>query len=689
MTGDQKEASEVQLWRKRIAAAEQYRNQIAGRYQWRQIVEEYKGHGVSVQDTADIYVPPLNYIFAYIKTEIPALTLREPKLKVNPKNAQSIPAAKILTKALNYIWKVNRFKRENKKNVLDVKLVGHSWFKSGYTGKVEVVEEKNKEYEFISEESFFGYRVPWDAVVFNQDAMDPPFDCAWIAHSVWLPLDEIKKDKTWLHTENLLPSSPQDPEPNKTNTKPNDTDKPKPDVTAKKAKFWEVWDKVGKKKFVISDQSDHYHKKPGDWPCKFRGFPFSYLEINENPDSGYGIPDVWMFLAQIFELQKVRAMQLDHAKRFNRQLLARKGAITGESLENFQEGRTGSIIEADIGPNESVNNVITPIPYPQLQPDVYQVEERIKEDMINVSGQTATERGATQETSTRTFRELAQMDRGAKNRRSDQVDCVEDFIEDIASNQIALLQQLADKPFYVRVDPDDADVITQVLAQRPSALKPGAVTDQTGFTFTKDDIIGEFDIEVVSGSMTPLDSAERMNRLMEILQALPQLGALPGGPVIQALGTGMAEELDMPDMIVAIKAEIQQAMQQRQIAAEKADMQQKLQIADQAAKHQLDAEKVAAKQTEATIKAFEAAKPDSPDAPPAAPEKKGPSESIPFKDLPPDGQIQMAAQAGIHLTHDHIELERMKKQQEMALEEAVKATLKPKPKPAGGASNGK
>ena len=69
-------------------------------------------------------------------------------------------SAKILEKAINYIWRTKKVKRENKKNILDVLLVGHSWFKTGYTGKFGTIEDANgKQFEFIESEDFFGYTV--------------------------------------------------------------------------------------------------------------------------------------------------------------------------------------------------------------------------------------------------------------------------------------------------------------------------------------------------------------------------------------------------------------------------------------------------------------------------------------------------------------------------------------------------
>lgn len=673
------EADEVRMWMKRISAAEQYRDRIAGRYRWKEIVEEYKGQSNAIQNATDIYIPPLNYQFAYVKTEIPSLALRDPKIKVNPKNAKSIMGAKILTKALNYLWRVNRYKRENKKNVLDAKLVGHSWFKSGYTGKSAVVEDGEKQFEFIDAEAFFGYRVPYDTICFNQDALDPPYDCSWVAQAVWLPLSELKSGG-YKNVAELQPSDPSQPEPDKQNVRAGQGgDRAKEDPGTDKVKVYEIWDKMEQQILVVCDQSDHYLKAPRPFPCKFKGLPYSYVEVNDNPDCPYGIPDIYMFDSQIYELTKVRAMGLDHIKRFNRQLLVRKGALTSDSKANFEEGRTGALIEADLSPNESIQNVVTPIPYPQLQTDVYTIEQRIKEDMINISGQSATERGATQQTSTRTFRELAQMDKGAKNRRSEQVDAFEDFVEDIATNQIALLQQLADAPFFVRVTGEDEKDIEEYLKSRPSANKPGAVTDNTGFTFTKEDIIGEFDIDVVAGSTTPMDGDMKMQHLLDILDKLPALGAMPGGPVIAAIGLGIAEELDIPEVIEAIKKEGEMQAQQQAAAKAAQDEAMQLQVAEAATKHQLEAEKVATKQSETMVKAFAAMKPEKAEAP-AAPEKdKGPSESISFKDLPEDGKVQMARQAGITLTPEMVQAEERKQQEVKRKEAMAKQQSRPKP----------
>ena len=147
---------------------------------------------------SDIYIPPLNLIFAYIQTEIPALVLRDPHIKVNPKNEQSIDAAKIMEKAINYIWKHHRIKRESVKNISDALLVGHTWFKTGYSGQFGVAEDSNgNRFEFIEKEDFFGYRIPWDCVYFNPDSLDPPYDCTWIVHEIWATKENVENNPVY------------------------------------------------------------------------------------------------------------------------------------------------------------------------------------------------------------------------------------------------------------------------------------------------------------------------------------------------------------------------------------------------------------------------------------------------------------------------------------------------------------
>jgi hypothetical protein len=597
----QKVQAEITKWLGKLEDARNYRNKIAATYDWAGIVREYHGDfDWAKYGLTDIYIPPLNLAFAYVQSEVPSLYLRSPHIKVNPKNAESIDSAKVMEKAINYVWTHIRAKRENGKNLQDALLVGHSWFKTGYSGEFGSVEDANgNTYEFVSKDNFFGYRLSWDSVLFNPDALDPPYDCRWIAHEVWAPLEEVKANPIFKNTNYITASNM----PDKTNiTGANSSNKyrPKEEMVC----LYEVWDKKTMTVFTIAVGCMDYIREPMPWPYELRGFPFSYLCFNPSPVQPYGIPDVYTFRPQIMELMKIRAQQYDHIKRFNRQYIYKAGSISEESMGQLKQGITGAAVGV-----EDINDIKV-LDYAPLQTDIYQVEQRVKEDAINISGQSPQERGATQQTSTRTFRELAQIRRGAENRRSRKIDVVEDFVEDIAGNLVALLQKFADIPFYVKTSGEDFQAIQQALSSRPSAKQAGAVTGPNGFTFTKEDIQGQFDLEVVAGSTTPLDREQTMNTLVSLIPDLQQLGVQPGGPVVGAIGNMIAENLDMPALTRAIEQEAQLNAQQRAAQAAQAQKTQDLQVGQMAAETQLNAEKVGIKQNELLLKAIEVMTPN-------------------------------------------------------------------------------
>lgn len=646
-----KEASAVSMWLKRIDHSKRYKKKVGERYHWRGLTEKYRGYFAGLQDASDIYIPALNYIFAFIKAEIPRLALRDPKISINPKKGSSVLSAKILEKAINYIWRTKKIKRENKKNILDVLLVGHSWFKTGYTGKFGTIEDANgKQFEFVESEDFFGYRVPYENIYFAPESNDPPFDCPWIAHEVWVSLEEIQKNKEFKHTDELEPSIKDE---NTAEQKDPVDDLRRFGPDAKMVKMYEVWDKIGNQLFTITEGCPYYLREPKKFPYEMNGYPFSFLRLNDDPWCPYGLPDCYMFEPQVLELIKIRAQELDHIKRFNRQLLLAEGHMSQDAKDQFSQGITGAVLEVQTN-GRSINDIVTPIPYPPIQTDVYALEDRLQQDMTRTNGQTAVEQGGVQKTATRSLGELNTMQEGASNRREDKIDTIEDFIEDIAANLVSLLQQFADMPFYVSVvGQEDLATFMQQLQNRPSAQGQGAssaLTGKDGFTFTKDDIKGEFDFEVVPGSTKPLDAAQQMTNLMQILDTLPKLGIQPG-PVTQYIGETIADKLEMEGFSKAVQDEIAAAKQRMAAADAQQQQQMQLQVAQGSADTQIKAEREATKQQELQLRAAELFNMHGGNTPELKPaEDNKPSESISFKDLPPSGQVAMARQAGINIS---------------------------------------
>jgi hypothetical protein len=577
---------EVNRWNAKIDSARKWRDDICAKRRWKDLINEYKGQwdlGI------DISVLPINLIFAYIKTELPSLYIKDPHIKINPKNKTSINTAKVLESVINYIWYYKKIKREIKKAIVDALLIGHAWFKTGYTGKFGSIEDgQGGTIETIESEDFFAYRLPWDQIVFDPDAIDPPYDCEWIAQSMWLPIEEVKRNPRYKNTADLQATySKKD---NYDNTSDSISDK-----NAGKCCLTEVWNIKDKTVFTLAEGVDDYIEEPKPWPYQLRGYPFSFLKFNFSNDDPFGISDVAIFEPQVLELIKVRSAALDHIKRFNRQLMTTPDNISDDEMNKITQGITASIAKVQ-DPTK-----VLPIPYPPLQTDVYALEERIKEDMVNESGQSPTERGATQKTSTRTKAELVYQRQGAENRRSEKIDLVEDFAEDIAGNIVGLVKQFATEPYYVRVLGVNSPELQKAVAERPSAQSQMAVTEAGGFTFTAEDIEGEYDVEVVAGSSTPLDRVELMKVVLEGIELAPKAGAIPGGPLMAAFANLYIELIDVPELKSALEAEQQAQAQMKQQQAAQAEEMKQLSLAAKGAESQIEATNAATKQNKVLV----------------------------------------------------------------------------------------
>jgi len=609
-TATRKRSEGVKNWHRKINARAAFQESVARKYKWSTYVDEFKGEWNIVDGAMEADIPPLNLVFAYIKTEIPSLYVRDPHIKVNPKNPQSIESAKIMELAINDIWRRKKLKREVKKAIWDGKLVSHAWVKTGYTGKFGLVEDDDKTpLETVVSEDYFAYRVPYDCVLFDSESIDPPYDCSWMAFKVYLPLAKVQNDPNYQHTEELKPVTRYNP------TK-QDTKKAKLDESYKAdeamACVYEIWDKDTKKVYLLGEGVETDFLNERDWPYRMKGFPVSFLCFNPVNDEPYGIPDVHMFERQILEKTKLRAMMLEHVKSFTRQFVAKKGFFDDEAKQAYQDGTPGQILEINGNPQTD----IAALPYANLQMDIYPLEDRITDDFINISGQTPSERGGSEKTSTRTIREILEKKEGAANRRSEQIDVVEDFIEDIASNLGSLLQQYADVPYYVRVTGKLPEDVMAALESRPSAKEGNAVMGSNGFTVTKDDLRGEFDYDVVAGSTIPLDKTNTIGNIVAILEGADKMGILPGGPVQSTLLRLFAENQDMPELELAVKEEIQMNKELRAAQKEQQDLAQEAAIRNEAVEQQLEAEKIKVKENDSLMR-FTAAmeKPEPKDTP--------------------------------------------------------------------------
>ena len=595
---------ELQTWYDRIHAAEKLRQDVAERYGWDRIRKELKGEYKSVIGAMKgTPIVPVNLVHAFVRTAVPALYFRDPRFTANPKGVQYIERAKIIEPILNYRWQCLRMKHEMRKVLGDaIGWAGHGWIKTGYTAEAETrrterasSQGKGKDatpvYEtdtVIKNERIWAYRVSPNHIAFNSDeSVDPPNDCRWISHELNKPLATVKKmypgnddlQATYMTAYDVAKdSSASSRGKGYSSATKGDQDR----AGVEMVRLYEITDMDTGQILVLADDWWKPLQDARSFPYEFKGFNYSLLKFNDVPDEPYPYSDIYAAEPQIFEITKLLSMALNHVKRFNRQVFVRNGALTPTEKAKFQQGVDGAVIEYQ-------GEMPQPMNYPQLQPDIYNILDRLQMIFDNIVGQSAFDRGSSTAVKTRTLGEVSTIQRATGTRAAEKLDMVEDFTEDIADKMLSLIRQYTDVPEFVAVTGLDPRMLNKLLTA-PTSEMMGKMADETGFYFTKKDIQGKYDLQVVAGSTKPLAPDYRNELLVQILRFGQALGFQPGDPASNEVGRELFRGIEMLGVERAFEEKIQASAVQQSIQVL---MQQKQQLEQQVAQVQQKGQAIA------------------------------------------------------------------------------------------------
>lgn len=548
-----KTPAEISKWIGTLKRAELIRGRADETFGYSRAHLEFQGDYVSAMPSfmQGVDLVPINEVYAYAKTFIPTVYTRDPYITCNPQNAKSAPGAKINELFINAKWRELNLKRAIKRCILDA-IFSEGWVKTGYTSVFGKIEPKEGEpalepSEFIQDEEVFCERVSWRNMLRDTDAIDGIHDARWVAQEIIRPLEAVKASSIYENTAKLQPSFIVRPDSDdRMLRQARDTGYDTAEEVAY-ARLWEIWDRDSNRVFTISEGCEGFLKNE-KWPYKIQGFPFALLRFNENPDECYAPNLIAAWEPQLWEKIKIRAMQLDHIKRFNRQLSVEKGAMTPAEMDMFKKGITGSVIERAKGTEPP-----KPIEYAQIQPDIYAVENKIDLDKDNISGQPNAVRSAPQKTQSRTLGEIDRLISAFSSRQGEPQDIVEDFCEEIAYKLLGISEQYMTGEQYVRATGKDIEAIGKAILD---PVTGESRFDGTGFRFTKEDIKGiEYELDVKSGSTLPLDKQNRTDALVQILKLGPTIGINPGSKVSRMLGKALISEFDMKEVEAAYDEE--------------------------------------------------------------------------------------------------------------------------------------
>jgi hypothetical protein len=543
------EEKECKAWDSVISSTRKWRDDAADAQGWKRFIKEFQGKWEMLEQNLDIPAIPINHVFSWVKTEIARLYMNDPWITVNAKRVEDLGASNIAETIINYTWGEIDLKRQAKLALLEALIVGHGWIKVGYTANFGIVEAKEpakkwpgrpkKEVaevdvnEFVKSENVFATHYPWTDVLFDPMATWPPHHNArWIAFRWVKPLRAVKDSHLYRNTEDL-----QSADMSAIYGKPNESQPYGRNIQA--VVGWEIWDKDHDKVVtIVPGHSKYLREIP--WPEELKdvdGNPVSpavMLSFNPVPGEVYPVSDIKLQEPLLLEKIKARSIQVNHLKRWNRQIFTKPDLMTPENKNNFKQSIDGAIIEIQGNPQ---TDFFIP-PYAPVQSDVYGIENAIDQDLREVAGQSPMDKGAPFKTNTRSVWEARTSLAGSGSRAEERRDVLEDFLAEIARKLLGIIQKKFDIPKIARIV-GNKSLQQALMANSPNAKLQQASGAEGAFavSWNKEDVQGEMDVDVLAGSTAPLDKESQIDQIEMLAKSgmLQAAGITPGSPAARAL----------------------------------------------------------------------------------------------------------------------------------------------------------
>ena len=484
---DTKDSKQVGRWLGRVQVAKKLHEDKFEKNakMWR---DYYEGnHFPEIADKSNLVV--INYTYSILKAILPQIYFQDPYIYLRANKSEYSGNTQLAEDALNDVWRTIKVKRQMKRIILDMLVMGFGIGKLGYwfeTEKPESLETQASFTEFVKDEyPYFLRQSPFD-VVFDFEAKN--FDeIRWIAARYYVPLDDLKDkypDKTKMVKGNFLAGDEIS-----TKLLGNGIDREYIDNDLKRVEIWEIEDLVDKKIHVVTEENKEEFLDSFDNPYKNIQSNYKILFVNEIPDKLYPMSDIANLVDINKWMDKVNSLLMQHILKSQRKIMVNEAAFANE--EEKLKFLSGDDMQLVISGQDDVNKSIMIIPASIISPDFYSNNELCKDHLNNVSGVGANQRGVADNVERRTAYEAGVIDRNSQLRNSERLDTITDYCISVASDMLSIMQQFGSKEteFY---------------------------NEKRGYqTWEKEGIAGEYTPKIKIGSTIQPDSESERQFLMQ------------------------------------------------------------------------------------------------------------------------------------------------------------------------------
>lgn len=525
----------LKLYRDRLEYAKKWRENEGLDDTWRRLRDVYRLRmfdQFAPQDRIAVAVG-----FATVNVIAPSVAVNQPKIVVYPtiEDPDHSSKAAIAEGVMNYWWRRYDFKKPIRQAVKDSLVYGTGICKVGWRYETRELERDEqdmaleaaaladqyneqaaqepatagdlpsdqeivdgldtKEEVIVSDRPFVERVSPFDLYV------DPEATCVedlrWVAQKTVRALAEVKVDERYKPSArrkvkaDAIVAGPDDPSVFERQRAPIEQQEDGDRVI-----IWEFYDLVRNEMCVFAAHGDGFLVDPVEMPYPF-GAPFVFLPNYEVPDYFWCLGDLEAIEPLQYELNETRSMmvmarQLDIPKFFYR-----RDSLDDDAIEGLRSKTAwmGVPVEGDM----PFEQLVAPVPRPTPSPQLYQHSDQIEADIALVSGVSEYARGEMPETR-RTATEASIIQDAANSRAADKLAQVEEFISQIARRVLQLGQEY--------------------MTGEQAARATGNGNAMVLWSFTADDIQGEFDFEVEAGSTRPRNDTFRRQQAMQMANVL-------------------------------------------------------------------------------------------------------------------------------------------------------------------------
>lgn len=302
---------------------------------------------------------PLNMIFTIIRSMLPQVYFRNPRIFVTSTKPGMEVHAKTVEAIDNYLIQELGIKEQMKRVIRDAGIQGSAVLWRGYdseygydldnldplTGDSTLTYLDKRGYR-IEYSQYINPGMPWamrsdlESTVLPWGTRDVK-NSEWVAMRVIRKLDDVKRDPKYTGTRDLPPVRI---------TRTTDNELSRLFENDEYCEIWQIHDvKTGKVYAVVLDHPDFLREDEDE--MQIEGLPFHWFTFNEDPIFPWGIPDARIIEPQQLEMNETRKMAMYHRRVAIMKLLYKKGSIKKEEVEKMldEDVKAAIAVETDGG----------------------------------------------------------------------------------------------------------------------------------------------------------------------------------------------------------------------------------------------------------------------------------------------------------------------------------------------------